>query len=363
MFSLIKFDIHIRILMSDRKQHSFINTRYQISTPPQQYIADSSCQTNMDKNAFFESLSFLRKVETNVWPPKIKTFSSNMILAAVSVSIEIEGKGPILVINKDKDPAMFDCDLAVLEVLQGSPSSASTSMSQNTPKQASSSSSGTTPRRSQEDEQHQSKTQLFIQIDQGKVYRIDSSRIAEVTMEKGNRPFPASILLHFHDCVFRIFSTTATDQLQAAYNTLFKLPRVPPEESSVTMSKEDAVESTKRKLDSLERGWNETVQCFLYDDKLPSSKDQVCKKLNQAAASTLYASTTELEQASAAQHDGLAQSQQELEDLLTAYFPRRTENDEAQLMEDCIEKAQAVMERKVELLQEQHRLTFLTTRG
>jgi hypothetical protein len=317
----------------------------------------------MDKAVFFESLSFLTKFEAKTWPPKIKTFSTNVVLAKVALSVEVADKGPILVTNKDKDPAMFDCDLVTVEAVLGSPSSASTSLSQNTPKSASAS----TPRRSQDEEmqqQQQSKVQLIIRVDQEKSFLIDPSRILDVTLEKSNRPCPASIVLQFKDCLFRIFSTTATDRLQAAYGVLSRLPRVPPQIiTSVTMSKEEAVESTKRKLEILERGWNETVQCFLYENKLPSSPRQVSKRLNTAATCVSYASATELEQAVVAQHEGLGQSQVELEELLTAYFPRRTETEaQSTLMEDCIDKVQSLMERKAELLEERHKLAFLTTR-
>mmetsp|Transcript_1942 Transcript_1942/g.3014 ORF Transcript_1942/g.3014 Transcript_1942/m.3014 type:complete len:322 (-) Transcript_1942:159-1124(-) len=321
----------------------------------------------MDKTTFFESLSFLTKFETTIWPPKIKTFSTHVILTEVALSVEVVDKGPILVKNKGKDPAMFGCDLVSLEALLGSPSSASTSLSQNTPK----SSTATTPRRSQDEEQHQqqqSKMYLIIRIDKRETYRIDPSRLLDVTLEKSNRQCPASIVLQFDDCLFRVFSTTSTDRIQAAYNTLFRLPRVAPQllETSVTMSKEEAVESTKRKLETLERGWNETVQSFFYAHKLPSSPNQVSKRLNTAASCVSFASTTELEQAVVAQHEGLEQSQQELDDLLTAYFPRRTNDPDAQpqlMAEECIEKAQALMTRKAELLEERHKLAFLTTRG
>jgi hypothetical protein len=324
----------------------------------------------MDKTIFFDSLSFLTKFETEVWPPKVKAFSSNVVLSDNCLSVEVD-KGPIFLKNADKDPAMFACDMVLLEPLLGSPSSASTSLSHGTPKSAN------RHRSSQEElEEQQGKTQLIVRLDQTQAYRIDASRILETTLQKGNhRPLPTSMLVKFQDCQFRFFSMSSTknDRLQSACNALLKIPRVfvspQTDPGTIIMSQEEAVKSTKRKLRALERGRKETVECFLYHDQLPSSPNKVCRHLDTVASSLSYASDIELEYAILAQHQGLESIQQELEDLLTAYFPRAkqrrsdSEADRQPNTEECIDMAHDVLQRKQSILEERHKLAFLPTRG
>ena len=326
----------------------------------------------MDKVVFFDSLSFLTKLLTEVWPPKVTGFSSNDVLCQPGFNLSVEVDNcPILLKNADADPAMFVSDLVILEPILGSPSSASTSLSQGTPK--------STTRRSYSQEGLQveahDKQQLVLRLDQSKTYRVDLSRCLDISMQKGSRSLPASIVIQFHECSFRffsednsVFSEDNSDRLQAAWHKIQKLPRTSLSIENVEqMSKSEAVKITKRKLRTLEKGRQELVDTFLRQ-RVPLSPSKICQQLNAAALSLSYASPHELELAVASHHELLESTQMELENLLTAYFPRakqrRSEHDSKQQppMEQCIQTAHDLLRTQYSYLEQRHELAFLPCR-
>jgi hypothetical protein len=321
----------------------------------------------MDKVIFFDSLSFLTKFATDVWPPKVTSFSAYEVSCdpGFNLSVEVD-EGPILLKSDNKDPAMFICDLIVLEPLLGSPSSASTSLSQGTPK-------STTKRIGSQDvvlENALHKQQLVLRLDQTQTYRVDSSQVLDIILQKGNRSLPASIVIQFQECSFRFFSAvTASDRLQAACQKLQKLPQISfSSENLEQMSQSQAIKSTKRKLRSLEKGRQDLVDAILHQ-KRPTSPSKVCHQLDTAALSISYASTYELELAVVSQRQCLESTQMELEDLLTAYFPRaklrRSESDSRHQppMEESIQIAYDLQQKQYSHLEQRHELAFLPFRG
>lgn len=321
----------------------------------------------MDKVIFFDSLSFLTKFATEFWPPKVTAFSVNDVLCdpGFNLSVEVD-KGPILLKSDNKDPAMFACALIVLEPLLGSPSSASTSLSQGTPK----STSKRITNQDMRQEESPNKQQLILRLDQTQTYRVDVSRILDISLQKGNRSLPASIVIQFEECSFRFFSIdTQTDRLQGACHKLQKLPGISYSIENVDpMSQSDAIESTKRKLRNLEKGRQDLFDIILYQ-KLPTSPTKICRQLDTAALSISYASTYELELAVASQRQLIESTQMDLEDLLTAYFPRakqrRSENDSRHQppMEESIQIAHALQQKQYSYMEQAYELAFLPIRG
>lgn len=321
----------------------------------------------MDKVVFFDSLSFLTKFLTDVWPPKVAAFSSNDVSRPPGFNLSVEVDNcPILLKNADADPAMFVSDLVILEPLLGSPSSASTSLSQGTPK--------STSRRtnSQEglQEEANDKQHLVVRVDRIRTYRVDLSRCLDISLQKGNRSLPASIVIQFHECSFRFFSMdTSNERLLAACHAIQKLPRISPSIENVEqMSQSEAVKSTKWKLKTLEKGRQELLDALLYQ-KVPPSPTKICQQLDEAVLSLSYASTHELELAVASQHEFLESTQMELENLLTAYFPRakqrRSESDSKQQpsMEQCVQMAHDLLQKQYSCLEQRHELAFLPSRS
>jgi hypothetical protein len=321
----------------------------------------------MDKDIFFESLSFISKFQTDVWPPKGTEFSFIDVWTDFSLSIEVES-GPIFLKNAEHDPAMFVCDLVALEPLLGSPSSASTSLSvsQGTPKSHSRNSTCADERAESLSTTH---PQVILRLNQAQAYRLHTNRILEISLQKGIQTLPDSIVIQFQECSLRLFSRSSwNEQLQVAYEVLSKLPGMSLSEKPESFLPHEAVKAVKRKLQMLEQSRQETANFLLYD-KRPLSPTTTSQYLDNAASSISYVSTAELDLARRAQHEAFESTDQELEHLLEVYFPRakqrrcETEADQLTTMEECMHRAQDLIQRKHSNVEQLHKFSFLPTRG
>jgi hypothetical protein len=322
----------------------------------------------MDKDIFFESLSFLSKFDNDVWPPKGTEFSLIDVWTDFSLSVEVES-GPIFLKNAEDDPAMFACDMVALEPLLGSPSSASTSLSvsQGTPK--SHSRRGTSADERAELRSSTTHQQVILRLNQAQAYRVHTNRMLEISLQKGIRTLPDSIVIHFQECSLRLFSMgTQHGLLEVAYDVLRKLPRLSLPENPEPTSPYETVETVTRKLQMLEYNLQDTAKFFLYD-KRPLSPTRASHHLDEAASLISYVSTTELDLAMRTQHESFESTQQELEHLLAVYFPRakqqqhKTEADQLPNWKECIKRAQDLIQKKHTNVEQRHKFSFLPTRG
>ena len=321
----------------------------------------------MDKDIFFESLSFISKFETDVWPPKGTDFTFIDVWTDFNMSVEVESS-PIFLKNAEDDPAMFVCDLVALEPLLGSPSSASTSLSvsQGTPKSHSRHNASADERAQSLSTAHQ---QVILRLNQAQAYRVHTNRILEISLQKGIRTLPDSIVIQFHECRLRLFSmSTRNEPLEVAYDVLRKLPRVSLSDNPEPTLPHEAIKTVTRKLQLLEQSRQDTAKFFLHD-KRPLSPTIISHHLDNAASLISYASTTELDLAMRAQHEAFESTQQELEHLLAVYFPRakqqrpKTETEQLPNMDECIHQAQDLIQRKNFNVEQRHKFSFLPTRG
>lgn len=337
----------------------------------------------MDKVVFLESLSFLTKQETDP-PPK----NENVLLESIQLSIEIDKHGPVLLKNA-ADPAMFPCKISFFQSDLGSPSSESTSFSF---------SQGETPRTGESDSKQQNKPimQLLLQLleddsdGSNVIYRVDASQLQQVKLIKSSssKEFPASIVMLFQgDCNLRLFSLTPTDKLAAVYNFLdTKLSRhaAPPPQVKGDGGDDDDLESaTCQCLKTLQQGWNETEQLLSNFGASRRVEEELSQRLNKAASSLSYVPSSQRDHFELVQNERLEQTQEQVEDLLTAYFPRANKKrrrlnnnseDSASAKsstdhlapidrEECLESAQKLLQQTRRLMQQRHEVAFLPIRG
>mmetsp|Transcript_24425 Transcript_24425/g.36246 ORF Transcript_24425/g.36246 Transcript_24425/m.36246 type:complete len:336 (+) Transcript_24425:15-1022(+) len=335
----------------------------------------------MDDGVFVNSLSFLKRssFETNSWPPQLPSFIPRSLLSDFYLSVEIPRNGPVL-LNKDDDPSIFLCDLALLEPRIESSNQVSVGVALFNDVGTLDSSMRQSPPSSPDKKGNVVRNmELILRIEKEHCFSIDSSRISNVVRkeEHNNDNTLGSILVEIREeCALRFFRTNAVSKLQEVYDTLKQFPRVAPHRSLELQSYDDAEKSTKESLSLLQKGWDGTVDFFFSLQQHENSNSKLCERLNSSASSLVYASPLELECASTLLDAKLNETQTKIDMLLASYFPSAKQRAKNRLQEtpikngiktnrspkEAVALVKSLVSEKDRILHHRYQLSFLPER-